>query len=267
MTGHFNPQPAPTADDRSRADVLRSLLRSRLITHKQKKVAVDRQQHWTIEWTLLNLSHVSALIVLANHVKVDLSCVGVKDSLLPATTANFMQVTTNELEKVEGSYLYYDDMNGKWIRSGKVVGSSTTNRCIGMRNKEHQKSAELREHKDMESLFYMSYPSETVARTSDGLRRGFFKNLRLFVALGFLRTNATAVDVLVATSAVEGILCWPASTITQITNTNFRGVENLKDKQLHMVGYLFELCYELMLSPNDNVSQSPGFETCGLKVF
>ena len=211
--------------------------------------------------------NVSALIVLADHVKVDLSFVGVKSSLLPPTTAKFMEVTTDELEKVEGSYLYYDPDNGNWIRSGKVVGSSMSNRCIGMRHKEHQASSNLTTQKDMESLFYMSYPSKTASRTSDILRRGVFENLRLFVALGFLRTKTAAVDVLVATSAEEGILCWPASTVTQTSNTNFRGAADLKEKQLHMVGYLFELCCDLMLSPNDNASQSPGFETCGFKNF
>ena len=35
----------------------------------------------------------------------------------------------------------------------------------------------------------------------------------------------------------------------------------MKAKQLHMVGYLCELVYDLGLAPGDNVSQSPGFET------
>ena len=89
----------------------------------------------------------------------------------------------------------------------------------------------------------------------------------MFVELGFLRTNAADVGVLVATSAVSGIIFWLKISIAQIDKTDFRGVANLKEKQLHMVGYLFELCYDLMLSPNDNVSQSPGFEACGLKTF
>ena len=40
----------------------------------------------------------------------------------------------------------------------------------------------------------------------------------------------------------------------------------LRDKQLHMVGYLFELFYDLMIAPRNNVSCSPGFETC-LGIF
>ena len=41
----------------------------------------------------------------------------------------------------------------------------------------------------------------------------------------------------------------------------FAGCSTLEEKQLHMVGYLFELAYDLMISPTDNVSRSPGFET------
>ena len=41
----------------------------------------------------------------------------------------------------------------------------------------------------------------------------------------------------------------------------FAGCSTLEEKQLHMAGYLFELVYDLMISPRDNVSRSPGFET------
>jgi hypothetical protein len=34
-------------------------------------------------------------------------------------------------------------------------------------------------------------------------------------------------------------------------------IADIIDKQLHIVGYLFELCYDIAL----NVSQSPGFES------
>ena len=267
VIGHFNPQPIPTDADQDRADVLTGLLCSRLSMHIERKVEESKQQHWCLEWAASNLPVMAALIVLAGHAKKDLSCANLKTSLLAVETMHFMEVTEGDLRQVEGSYLYYSTVDGLWIRSGKVVGSSTSNRCIWMRHKEHRVSAMLMTSNDIESLFYTSYPSNAAANTSDILRRGYFEDLRLFVALGFLRTNAADVDMLVATSAADGILFWPAVSITRIDKTNFRGVANLKEKQLHMVGYLFELCYDLMLSPNDNVSQSPGFEACGLKTF
>jgi hypothetical protein len=40
----------------------------------------------------------------------------------------------------------------------------------------------------------------------------------------------------------------------------------LQDNQLHMVSYLLELGYDLMLSREWNVSTQPGFEKFGLVV-
>ena len=41
---------------------------------------------------------------------------------------------------------------------------------------------------------------------------------------------------------------------------------SFKEKQLRMAGYLFELVYDLLISPRDNVSESPGFESCGVTL-
>jgi hypothetical protein len=42
---------------------------------------------------------------------------------------------------------------------------------------------------------------------------------------------------------------------------NFRGVDSIQHKHLHLVAYLCELGYGLALSSIYNVSCSPGFET------
>ena len=73
-------------------------------------------------------------------------------------------------------------------------------------------------------------------------------------------------------SSARTQLLWTCSplasqNLTLVNSTNFRGTTNLKEKQLHMAGYLFELCYDLTLSAAEDLSQSPGFETCGLKTF
>ena len=36
---------------------------------------------------------------------------------------------------------------------------------------------------------------------------------------------------------------------------------NMTNKQLGLIGYFFELGYELMLLPNQDVSENPGFES------
>ena len=49
--------------------------------------------------------------------------------------------------------------------------------------------------------------------------------------------------------------------LERVAAINFPGSLTLAEKQLHMAGYLFELVYDLVISPRDNVSRSPGFET------
>jgi hypothetical protein len=44
------------------------------------------------------------------------------------------------------------------------------------------------------------------------------------------------------------------------SHPKYKGGE-LYNGQLHLVGYLFECCYDLLISPNRNVSQNPGFES------
>ena len=93
-------------------------------------------------------------------------------------------------------------------------------------------------------------------------------------------------------NAAKGLLFWPKEVLQYVDRIKFAGCSTsvlwsrvvcvllcqnwltrvsihvlycishrLQDKQLHMVGYLFELFYDLMIAPRHNVSQSPGFET------
>ncbi len=59
----------------------------------------------------------------------------------------------------------------------------------------------------------------------------------------------------------SGIFVWSKEMLERICAVNFQKAKDLEAKQLHMVGYLCELVYDLALTPDDNVSQSPGFET------
>jgi hypothetical protein len=56
-------------------------------------------------------------------------------------------------------------------------------------------------------------------------------------------------------------MCVAKRHIDEAGAVNFANAKDIKAKQLHMVGYLCELVYDLALTPGDNVSQSPGFET------
>ena len=49
--------------------------------------------------------------------------------------------------------------------------------------------------------------------------------------------------------------------MVKIGESNLSGCRDVRDKQLVLIGYFFELGYELMLSPNQDVSENPGFES------
>ncbi len=57
------------------------------------------------------------------------------------------------------------------------------------------------------------------------------------------------------------IFVWSDEMLHRVGGVNFRGAKVLPHKQLHMVGYLIELCYDLALSSDQNVSESAGCET------
>lgn len=67
------------------------------------------------------------------------------------------------------------------------------------------------------------------------------------------------VSVLTSRDTATGLFVWSDDAMGHL-ETLWHGQLGTS-KQLHMVGYLFELIYDLMLAPDDNVSCSPGFES------
>jgi hypothetical protein len=168
-----------------------------------------------------------------------------------------MQDTKTEIRNHEGCYLYYDSKFHEFIRSGKVV-----NRSFETRHKEHRKSAELIGAGDRRSKFYNSYPTKGSAHGSNltNQRRGYFDNLRLYCGLGFNRLTPGHRELF---AKEAGVLSWDEKTLRRLENAKVGGDTHITKKQLHMVGYLFELCYDLAIPPENNVSESPGFEALG----
>ncbi len=64
-----------------------------------------------------------------------------------------------------------------------------------------------------------------------------------------------------STQGCDGIFLWSDVMLHRIGEIKFLGAKVLADKQLHMVGYMIELCYDLALSSDHNISESAGFET------
>ncbi len=49
--------------------------------------------------------------------------------------------------------------------------------------------------------------------------------------------------------------------MSSLLKVKIPGTVTLNHKKLHMVAYLCELGYDLMIAPDANISKSPGFET------
>jgi hypothetical protein len=265
-----NSQKLSEIDDiKKSAKILYGHLRQRLEKHLRNRL--DKQSskinHWVWKWVSKNLLQLAALMVFVGHIQPEdvLSCSSENDCLLQHATDNemtsmFWKVILENQDTCcneEGSYLYYNRVRGIWVRSGKTTGKD---RQIFVRHLEHREKAKLKELQDVSSKFYRSYPSRC-ATYSNSTRRGFFDQLDLYYGLAFDRKGS--IGDLLTNKSPYSLLNWPTEYIERLKKWNLRGVgsDDIKEKQLHMASYLFELGYDLCLSPCDNVSQAPGFES------
>ena len=62
------------------------------------------------------------------------------------------------------------------------------------------------------------------------------------------------------------IFVWDENTFAKMENGNFGAAITMKEKKLVMVGFLLQLAYDILISPNDNLYRSPGFE-CWLGIY
>jgi hypothetical protein len=60
------------------------------------------------------------------------------------------------------------------------------------------------------------------------------------------------------------VFTWDKDTIDALDRWEKDGVTIICDKQLHMVAYLLELGYDLMLDKLWNMSMQPGYKKFGL---
>ena len=162
---------------------------------------------------------------------------------------------TDQLFDLEGCYLHYNMVKCAWKRSGKAAGLdlSVPRRGFGNRQNEHEKcSAAVTKS----SNFYRIYPNKGTNNSNDEIRTSYFHHLQQYCGIGFERDKC--LHGLLCNE--KGILYWDEETLERIGKLKFSNCISLREKQLVMVAYLFELGYDLMISENDNVSSSPGFE-------
>ena len=109
----------------------------------------------------------------------------------------------------------------------------------------------------MQSKFYSRYPSiESTFKTTEPW--GNFENLTQYSAFAIARMYKPILQTIC--EETNGFMQWPKQTIEKLSRGGSTVGIDLVNAKLEMVSYFFELAYDLCLSPQDNVSQSPGFE-------
>lgn len=246
-----------TAEMKERADALLPFARARIASQMKDRLRgsrEDKHDHWCIKWAEENLSRLCAISVLAGHIVPSVKCSSAKDCLLRRPgRAEYKKALDPGNQNLAGCYLYYDEEKARFIRSGKVYGEG---RDFKARNEDHKGGSLLVSTGHLDSRFYRSYPGENACpnSVSDHLKEGTFEDLVMYCGLGFKRISSGDL------CSNDGILFWNEATIDSVKAVNFQ-CANLKDKQLHMVGYLCEIFYDILISPECNVSSSFGFET------
>ena len=247
--GAVNPI-TPTPKDGARADQLQQCLARRLQLHKESRLDKPQRTHWCLQWFSQNLGVLAAVAVLNNHVVRDLTHADDKVSLLTCVPTRWLDAAPHA--QLSGTYIHFDDEAVRVVRSGKAVRTDG----IGGREKDHKKAARCLTSETAKSKFYSTYP--TTATEDGGSSWG---DLRQCVAFAFDMRDKEKTNVICASERSKGILVWPKLDRKSINEIKFAGASTLEAKQLHMVGYLFELGYDLMIAPSANVSESAGFET------
>ena len=114
------------------------------------------------------------------------------------------------------------------------------------------------------SLFYDTFPSEQSSRANNPIGEGYFEDLQQFVGFYFDMSDEEALKIFEKDFGNGGIFFYTPEEKDWIRRSNFAGKTSEPSKFAQMATYLFEITYNIALDRLLNVSESPGFEACGL---
>ena len=239
-----------TTTEKEKGDLLLIKLRERFKAHVKDRVKqAAKKNHWILRFAFKNLPIIAATIILSKHLKLDLKCLGESECLLSSNSNQFIPCLA--FPRREGAYLYFDVNRGVFIRSGEVV-----RRGFQSRHDEHL--AASKEEKSS-SHFYFMYPSKEGKRKEKREKLGFFKHLTQIIGAGFDPASEPAMHV--GKNYKEGGLLIMSKDDQQRIKSCLKKELKAVQKFQEVIAYLFEFGYDLALSPENNVSRSPGFES------
>ena len=117
-----------------------------------------------------------------------------------------------------------------------------------------------------DSWFYNLFPSQKSIRSKVTNIEGYFEDLTQYVSAGFDGKQVAESGVFAKDYSEGGIFFYTDMQKAFIEKAKFRGEKANILKYSEMVGYLFEVAYDLAICPSNNVSRSPGFEAFGFDL-
>ena len=104
-----------------RADLLHKILLNRLARHINSRVREqEKRSHWCLKWAAENMAQMAAIMVVFDCVKDDLQLICEMKTLLKPPT---QYIISNTEGHNQGAYLYFDNNDNAWIRSGETTNS------------------------------------------------------------------------------------------------------------------------------------------------
>ena len=225
------------------------------------RVEKEKQDHWCLAFQRRNLPRFASMATFFDMMQRNLSRVNENSCLLRHPHGVFLPVAENI--RLEGAYGHYFKEECEWVRAGKAAGTDTSTPPADFINRNGQHlTAALRSEVTAEKSFYTYFPSMRNPHNIDGIRRGYFEDLEQYSLLAFDRNGH--VDELIKVEG--GIFDW-GDDIQKISSLSFYGSKTLREKQLVVISYFYEMCFDICIAPDSNVSQSTGWEAVGLRKF
>ncbi len=123
----------------------------------------------------------------------------------------------------------------------------------------HDEHLAASKEKKSSSHFYFRYPSREGKGKEKRDKLGCFEHLTQIIAVGFDPSSKPATQV--DNNYDEGGLLIMSKDDERRIKSCLKKELTVVQKFQEVISYLFELGYDLALSPENNVSRSPGFES------
>ena len=121
---------------------------------------------------------------------------------IPMSVGVFLDAHNESKKELEGCYLYFDEIEYCWIRSGKVAGRDSN---FGIRGDQHAKAA--KDPNNSGSKFYRKYPDDSLADFNSSAKRS---HLKQYCGLAFKRGNTLQL------TSKDGLFIWDDVTMKEL---------------------------------------------------